>query len=73
MESTTNQVSNKENIIKTQEIEYEDGKKTQKQSESKIAQLMAEMFEKQKNIQKSFDEIQLRDLRIKRINDVNVK
>ena len=47
--------------------------KMQKQSESKIAQLIAEMFENQKNLEKSFDEIQLRDLRIKKIIDENLK
>ena len=73
LESTMNQVSNKENIIKTQELECEDAKKTQKQSESKIAQLMAEMFESQTNLQKCFDEIQRRDQRIKIINFQNVK
>ena len=58
LESSMNGVSNNEKIVETLEQLCKDAKKPQIQRKSKFAQLMAEMFETQKNLQKSFDEIQ---------------
>ena len=66
-------VYNNEKIVETLEQLCKDAKKPQIQRKSKIAQLMAEMFENQKHLEKSFEVIQLRDLKIKIVNNKNLK
>ena len=64
-----NELDDRKEFIKTLEVKNRSILKCMTESNEKLSQLQEELQKNQKNLEKSFPEIHLRDLTIQKLND----